>query len=222
MVFCLVALLGTATAQDPNPPAPEQQPKPAPKPTEETKTFTDPLYGITVTYPTRLHFHRDPAVMRRTREVTKELPGLSPEGRALMQSQNVGIQFFVMMHPFAAPVPFNASLNVTTERVPAEANIQTNAQYAKVSDGMLKRVIPNARSAYSSVEVTLGKRTRLRGLTFGSLGGNKLLFLQYIHFDPKTRMAYGITITDLASRDLSNVAALEQVAKTIRIKPRRQ
>lgn len=217
-MLCLVALLGTVTAQDPKPPpAPEQQPKAAPKPKEETKTFTDSLFGITVTYPKRLHFHRDPALMRRVRALTKELPGLTPEGHALMQSGNVGIQFFVLMAPFGAAASFNANLNVTTEKVPPDADISTNAQYAKVATGMLKRVIPNAKSAYTPVEVTLGKRTWLRTLTFGTLGGDKLLFLQYMHFDPKTRIAYAITITDLAIRNLSNVAALEQVAKTIRI-----
>ena len=217
-MLCLVALFGTATAQDPRPPvAPEQQPK-APKPKEETKTFTDPVFGITVTYPTRLHFLRDAALTRRIREAAKKLPEFTPEGQAAMQSQSVGIQFYVMTHPAGAAVPFNANLNVTTERVPPDPTIQTNAQYARIAAGMLKRAIPNAKSAYEPVEVKLGKRTWARALTFGTLGGNKLLFLQYMHFDPKTRIAYVITITDLASRDLASVAALEQVAKTVRIK----
>lgn len=204
--LCLAVLVGSAAAQAPQPKSPR------------IRTFTEPLFGISVTYPARLHFRRDPALTKRVRDAAKKLPELTPGMGDALFTPNVGIQFFISIPPTAAKVAFDANLNLATEKVPSHPAITNMAQYVEVAGRTLKRVAPDAKSAYTPVEVKLGSRTWMRTLTFGTLGGNKLLFLQYAHFDPKTRMAYMITITELASRDLSNVAVLEQVAKTVRIK----
>lgn len=154
---------------------------------EPAKTYTDPTYKYTITYPGHFVF-----------EMKKDKDG-----------------WFVFRHK-RGTVEFNANLNVTREEIAEDAGIKTTADYAKVAVGVLKKQQPDAVVVQEPVECKVDGKDFHKMTTVIPVEKGRFFVVQYCYYSPKHKCAFVWTAMDATKNPLKDVSALEEIIQSIK------
>lgn len=166
--------------------------------------FSNSKIGLVFKAPAEAILVTDPA---RLEEILKKGSQLTGIRLKTIGQERLGLQFVVTWKGLIKK-PFTPNINLLTEALPAAMD---DKQY----------VAANVKGLGASMQdlemISQGKSRPIGGKTFymlewkATMGAGRAHIRNYLHVNPKHKLAYVITLTDLAERKGANFAKMEKL-----------
>lgn len=153
----------------------------------------------------------DPSLLQRVMtEGLKQVELKAPPS----QLKSLGLQFVVAPKALAKP-PFAPNLNIVTEKLPYAVSQEA---YLQANLNSLKAGVKGFTLLSKGQTVTIGGWIFKQIEFEGDGGGARIRARQFYHVSAGRKLAYAISLTDLAARKGANTAALEKLLSGFRFK----
>jgi hypothetical protein len=154
---------------------------------EPAKTYTDPTYKYTLTYPGHFQFE--------------------------MKDGKEG--WFIRRHK-RGTVDFNPNLNVTLEEIADDGAIKSTADYMKLGMDAFKKSNPDAVIVQEPMECKVDGKDFHKLMCVLPVDTRRIFVVQYSYYSPKFKKAFVWTAVDSTKNPLKDIAALEEIIQTIK------